>query len=305
MVLSKLGHLGILGSVLAASVLVAYEPQARSIASGVYTSEQAARGQTLYQARCQSCHGNGLAGRTGPALVGDAFLTTWSAEPLLALGNKIRKTMPRDESERLTVQQTADLLAYMLQAGKFPAGNSELRGEDAALMALTFPPRPAGAQSASATAAMPTLPPGGNMAQLMRGLLFPNSNIIFTVQSHDPGVKRPERDEAPTDAGFDWYAWGGGIYKGWDAVDYAAVTLADSAQLMLTPGRVCENGRPVPVTDPDWIRLTMELAEAGKAAYKAAQTRDQETVSKNTEQLNNSCSNCHRVFRGRTRCVKP
>jgi hypothetical protein len=74
---------------------------------------------------------------------------------------------------------------------------------------------------------------------------------------------------------------------------------------MLTPGRRCENGRLVPVTDPDWIRFSLELAEAGRAAYKAAQTRDQETVSKNTEQLNNSCANCHRVFRGRTRCAKP
>ena len=57
--------------------------------------------------------------------------------------------------------------------------------------------------------------------------------------------------------------------------------------------------------DPDWIRFTNELAEAGRASYKASQTRNQETVSKVTEQLNNSCSDCHRVYRGRTRCVKP
>jgi hypothetical protein len=73
---------------------------------------------------------------------------------------------------------------------------------------------------------------------------------------------------------------------------------------MLTPGRKCENGRPVPVSDPDWIRFTNELLEAGKGAYKASQTRNQETVSAFSEQLNNSCANCHRVYRGRTRCVK-
>ena len=57
-------------------------------------------------------------------------------------------------------------------------------------------------------------------------------------------------------------------------VDYAAVTIAESAPLMLTPGRRCENGKLVPVNDPDWIKFSLELAEAGKAALKASQTRN-------------------------------
>ena len=88
-------------------------------------------------------------------------------------------------------------------------------------------------------------------------------------------------------------------------VDYAAVSIAESATLMLTPGRRCENGKLVPVTDPDWIKFSQQLAEAGKAAYKASRTRDQETASDATNQLNDSCMSCHRVFRGRTHCVKP
>ena len=48
--------------------------------------------------------------------------------------------------------------------------------------------------------------------------------------------------------------WGGSIYSGWELVDYAAIALAESAPLMLTPGRRCENGKPVPVNDPDWIK---------------------------------------------------
>jgi cytochrome c556 len=74
---------------------------------------------------------------------------------------------------------------------------------------------------------------------------------------------------------------------------------------MLTPGRRCENGKPVPVTDPDWIKFTQQLADAGGAAYRASQTRNQETASDSTNQLNDSCMSCHRVFRGRTHCVKP
>ena len=111
---------------------------------------------------------------------------------------------------------------------------------------------------------------------------------------------------------FSMTQWGAGIYKGWDIVDYAAIALIESAPLMLTPGRRCENGRPVPVQDADWIKFTLALADTGRAAYKASQTRNQETVSDFTEQLAETCLACHRVYRdnrGRnadqsSRCIK-
>jgi hypothetical protein len=150
------------------------------------------------------------------------------------------------------------------------------------------------------------LPVSGNVAQVMRGILFPSSNIVFTVQSIDPGVKRPSQtDKINTpEGGFDWLTWGGEVYKGWDVVDYAAISVAESATLLLTPGRRCENGRLAPVNDPDWIRFTRELADAGNASYKASQTRNQQLVSDSTNQLSESCNNCHRVYRGRNHCVK-
>lgn len=288
---------------IAGSSMATLQQPVKSVRDGVYTPQQATRGQALYAARCTSCHAATLEGRSGPPLTGDDFLARWDTLPLLELANKIQRTMPRGESERLTPQQTADVLAYLLQAGKFPAGTEELVLNDA-LKQVAFP-APAVARSNTGSAPMPVLPPGGNMAQLMRGLLFPTANIVFTVQTIDPGARKPAPQEDPTaTGGFDFSAWGQGIYTGWDLVDYAAVALTDSAQLMLTPGRTCENGRPVPVSDPDWIRFTNELAKAGMAAYKASQTRDQQTVSDVTEQLNNSCANCHRVYRGRTRCVR-
>jgi mono/diheme cytochrome c family protein len=287
-------------SLLAGSSLLAVQQPAKSVSDGVFTAQQATRGQTVYTARCASCHAPNLAGRSAPPLAGDEFLANWEKQPLLDLASKIHRTMPKGENERLTTQETADVLAYMLQVGKFPAGKTDLVMDDT-LKGVVFP-APAVARSRVPASPMPTLAPGGNMAQLMRGLLFPTANIIFTVQTIDPGVKRPA--PAQDSAGIDFFSWGQGIYTGWDTIDYAAVSLTDSAQLMLTPGRKCENGRPVPVTDPDWIKFTNELFDAGQAAYKASQTRNQETVSASTEQLNNSCANCHRVYRGRTRCVK-
>ena len=119
--------LGILTAcLLAASSLLGLQPQARTLASGVFSPAQATRGQAVYTARCASCHAPTLAGRTGPALAGDDFNANWAGQPLLDLANKIRRTMPRDTSPRLSAQETADVLAFMLQTGKFPAGSADL-----------------------------------------------------------------------------------------------------------------------------------------------------------------------------------
>jgi hypothetical protein len=276
-----------------------------ALGDGIYTDQQAMRGQSLYQKRCASCHGANLDGRTGPPLTGDDFLSSWDSHSLLELGNKILKTMPKDDTAPLTPQESADLLAYILQAGRFPSGRAELVLSEAPLKGVTFPRR-AAAQSKPAVVTPPlSLPAYGNVAQLMRGMLFPSANLLFSVQTLDPGERKPAANAAAPTGTIDWMTWGGSIYRGWEMVDYAAISVAESAALMLTPGRRCENGKPVPVTDPDWIKFTQELADAGMAAYKASQTRDQETASNSTNQLNDSCMNCHRVFRGRTRCVKP
>jgi mono/diheme cytochrome c family protein len=287
---------------LSGSLTLASQARTQSVTDGVYSSEQATRGQALYATQCSKCHGGTLGGQVGPPLAGNDFNAKWSSQTLLDLANKIRRTMPSDQPDRPTDPQTADLVAYILQSGKFPSGRSALLMEDAALKQVTFPAT-AVAQTQSPAGPSSLLPATGNLAQVMRGILFPSSNIIFTVQSVDPGVKKKPSNTG-AEVGFDWLVWGGDVYKGWEVVDYAAVAIGESAQLMLTPGRTCENGKPVPINDPDWIKFTKELADAGKAAYKASQTRNQEITSDSTNQLNDSCSHCHGVFRGRTHCVK-
>jgi len=269
--------------------------QSQTLTQGVYTDEQATRGATLYKAQCVSCHGDSLSGRAGPPLSGDGFVANWQTQPLSELAGKIRNTMPQGNAGKLDPQQTADLVAYILQVGKFPAGRTPLSADAAAQKQIVWP---AGSVARNTTPGQSAIsfPPAGNMAQVMRGILFPSSNIIFTAQTVDPGAPKKESD-ATADGGFNFAIWGGGIYSGWEMVDYAAIALAESAPLMLTPDRRCENGKPVPINDPDWIKFTQELADAGKAAYKASQTRNQETVSDSTNQLNDACAHCHQVYR--------
>jgi hypothetical protein len=189
--------------------------------------------------------------------------------------------MPQDSPGKLTAGQAADLAAYIQQAGTAVANAA---------------PAPA-----STTGPPPSFPAAGNLSQLMRGIMFPNSNIIFTVQTHDPAEKKKAGDTATAGGGFNWTMWGSDLYSGWEIVDYAAIALAESAPLMLTPGRRCENGRPVPVNDPDWIRFTKEMAEVGRASYRASQTRNQEKVSDISGDVADACLHCHQVFRDKVR----
>jgi mono/diheme cytochrome c family protein len=275
----------------------AHAQQPRTANDGVYTDAQATRGQALYKERCAVCHGATLAGGLAPPLAGSAFIAAWGAQPLSELASKIRNTMPANDPGKLTPAQSADLVAHILQTGKFPAGRTELASDEAALKSIMLP-GPGPQAVAAAASRGPAFPPAGNLAQVMRGILFPSANIVFNVQTHDPGVPvKPASRDSGDGGGFDWTGWGAGIYPGWQIVDYAAIALAESAPLMLTPGRRCENGRPVPVDRPDWIKFTQELADAGRAAYKASQTRNKEAVSEFSNDLADACLHCHQVYR--------
>lgn len=276
--------------------------QSRTVTEGVYTAGQAARGQAIFQERCSSCHGQTLGGDIAPPLVGDAFIGDFDKQPLSELVNKIKNTMPADDPGpgQVTPQQTADIVAYILQVNKFAAGRAELSADEGALKQITWPvgnpaqPKPIMVTAAHESSFALT----GNLAQVMRGILFPSSNLIFNVQNQDPGARTSTPGYEPGATGaFSWVDWGAGIYAPWELVDYAAVALAESAPLLLTPGRRCENGKPVPVERADWVKYTEGLVDAARAAYKASQSRNQDAVSEATNQLAEACLNCHVVYR--------
>ena len=269
---------------------------ARTVRDGVFTDAQAARGQAIYQKQCASCHGDKLQGAQGPPLVAEAFLSHWQTQPLSELASKIRNTMPADATGTLTPPQSADLVAFILKTGGFPASKTELSSDEAVLGKITWP---AGlvAAAPSSTAQGRVYPPLGNMAQLMRGIFFPNSNLIFTVQTRDPGAPAPPPSANSQNAGFSFVDWGAGIYGGWQLVDNAAIALADASPLMLTPGIRCENGRLAPVSDPDWIKFTEQMIAVARRTYRVSQTRNQEAVAEATGDLSDACAACHQVYR--------
>jgi S-disulfanyl-L-cysteine oxidoreductase SoxD len=124
------------------SALCAQEPAAtesRSVWDGVYTEDQAKRGEALYQKECKGCHGVALAGgESSPPLTGGAFLSNWNGLTLGDLFERIRKTMPQNAVGKLNRQQNADVLAFLLSANKFPAGKTELSRQTEFLKEIRF-----------------------------------------------------------------------------------------------------------------------------------------------------------------------
>ncbi len=109
-------------------------------AGGVYTAEQAHRGETMYQAKCVSCHGAALDGVSPyPPLSGDEFLSKYEGQPALPLYDLIQKLMPAIQPGSLSRTDAADLLAYILSFNKFSAGKTPLPSDEPGLKALILP----------------------------------------------------------------------------------------------------------------------------------------------------------------------
>jgi quinoprotein glucose dehydrogenase len=112
--------------VAAADLTLSRAPQVTA-EDGVYTSEQADRGQRAYERECGTCHGVDLrGGETSISLMGRDFMQYWRQESLGILYGVIQETMPEDDPGRLSRQQTVDLIAMMLRANRLPAGDEEL-----------------------------------------------------------------------------------------------------------------------------------------------------------------------------------
>ena len=129
-----------------------------------------------------------------------------------------------------------------------------------------------------------------NLLQLMRGILYPSSNVIFAAQ--DDLSKQPPVDDASTSPNPLTTTYGG-----WQAVENAALALSESANLILLPGRMCSNGKPAPVRRADWVKYAQGLRDAGRAAYKAAQSKNREAMVDVSGTVSDACSACHDVYR--------
>src|SRR5690348_9761449 len=120
-----------------------------------------------------------------------------------------------------------------------------------------------------ARAQSPAAPVPANLAQLMKGTLYPASNVVFAAQDQNPSdVPRAKDPNMATDLLTT-------VYGKWEAVENSALAITEVANLLTLPGRKCSNGLDVPLKNADWDKFVQELRDAGMTAYKAAQAKDQ------------------------------
>ena len=147
------------------------------------------------------------------------------------------------------------------------------------------------AQRSGAQSTTDALQVDATLAQLMKGIMFPNSNVIFFAQSQDPAkVKPPADPSVATDPLMD-------TYGKWEAVENSSLAIIEGANLLMIPGRKCSNGRPVPLGNPDWRKFVQGMREAGRKAYVAAQSKNSDKILDAADSLTTACSNCHDKYR--------
>lgn len=114
----------------AALVIIPLAAQEKTTWDSVYTSAQAQRGEANYNEKCAKCHGRGAGGGDAPSLSDSGFAGNWDGLTVQQLFDRTRVSMPQDAPGSMTRPEAADMIAYLLQQNRFPAGSAELK-EDA------------------------------------------------------------------------------------------------------------------------------------------------------------------------------
>ena len=167
-------------------------------------------------------------------------------------------------------------------------------GMAAAMAAAQQAPAPArGAQAPARGGAAAGQQLHGNLLQVMRGVLFPASNVVFAAQDDPATVKEaddPSTSPNPLSS----------VYGQWQAVENAGIALSEAANLLTIPGRRCSNGKPAPVANADWQKFVQGLRAAGVSVFKAGQSKNVDNVVAAADTLTTACANCHDVYREKT-----
>jgi len=106
----------------------------------------------------------------------------------------------------------------------------------------------------------------GSVSQIMLSMSWPMSDELLYI----------ERNPPKTD-------------KDWTNLQYAALMVAESGNLLMMPGRARDQER--------WIQDAKMMVDAGAAAFRAARAKDMDAILALNGQIVDSCTNCHADYR--------
>jgi hypothetical protein len=106
----------------------------------------------------------------------------------------------------------------------------------------------------------------GSMSDLMVKMIYPTSDAIFYITTRTPATEAE-----------------------WGELQAKTLTLAESANLLMMPGRARDEDR--------WMQDAKLMLDAGRAAYRAARAKDVAALEALSDQLYESCTSCHQHYR--------
>jgi ankyrin repeat protein len=115
------------GAVPIAKAADSSAPGGKTIWDGVFTDQQAQRGQQVYQRACAACHLDSLQGDdVSPSLVGKGFLARFTGQSAHEMVQNLRASMPQNAPDSLGDRAYIDLVSYLLKANGSKTGSLEL-----------------------------------------------------------------------------------------------------------------------------------------------------------------------------------
>ena len=114
-------------TMIVAGLAAATAGQVWALRQGVYTNDQADRGQVLYHEVCESCHAPDLAGgKVVPEIVGPTFVARWTNRTVGQFLDHVVASMPEDDPARVSREDKVDIVAFLLRANGLPPGDTLL-----------------------------------------------------------------------------------------------------------------------------------------------------------------------------------
>lgn len=170
-----------------------------------FTSEQAAAGQTAYQANCVNCHGPTLGGPLGKPLKGPEFMQKYGGKSPAVLFETLRTTMPVGRPGSLDAPTYAALTAFLLRENSIVAGKVPLPSDVRELSTMRVPP-----SGFSLIAYSPYAP--------LKAVTLPDPLNGFTPVTPEDLATPPAKD---------WLTW----RRGWDAHGFSPLTQISAANV--------------------------------------------------------------------------
>jgi cytochrome c5 len=99
--------------------------------TGVYSDQQANRGESIYKTTCLACHDD--SDHTGPT-----FKQNWDTRTAFDLFETIRTTMPNDDPGKLPREDYAAIVAYLFKQNKMPSGKKALPSDSTGLKQIVI-----------------------------------------------------------------------------------------------------------------------------------------------------------------------